>query len=264
MPAKLTQEVAEQRVQQKCKEMNYTCSEFVYMGNRTTYLPLKCHCGHEWNSTSYSDFVNGGKGCPKCGGSKKLTQEEAEQRVQHKCTEMNYTCSEFVYSGSTTTYLPLKCHCGHEWDSTNYTSFVHQGIGCSKCGVGEAKCISHDIDPYFDDFEKEKKFDKCRDRRKLPFDRFVPYLNLLLEYDGEQHFVYKSIWHKSRTEFEKSQKRDKIKTEYAINNGYNFIRIAYYEDHVQALESFLAVVQEHPDKQIVQIYGELQILDKKS
>ena len=153
----------------------------------------------------------------------------------------------------------MKCHCGNEWNTTSYDNFIHKTGGCPKCGLGEANCIVGDIDPILgEDIYMEKRFDDCRDKNPLPFDRFVPYLNMLLEYDGKQHFDESNGWYS-----EDGVKRDKIKTEYAIKNGYNFIRIAYYEDHVKALESFLTLVLKHQDKQIVQIYGEVQILDKK-
>ena len=258
---KISQEEAEQRVKAKCKEMNYTCSEFVYIGKEKTYLSLKCHCGNEWDSTTYGNFIYAGRGCSKCGLQRlsdkfTLSQEEAEQRVKAKCKEMNYTCSEFVYINNAETYLPLKCHCGNEWDSTNYANFVSNNRGCPKCGLGEANCISKEIDPMLgENVISEQRFDDCRDKKQLPFDRFVPYLNMLLEYDGRQHFDKSNAWYTKS-----GVKRDNIKTEYAINNGYNFIRIAYYEDHVAVLESFLKLIEENPGKQIVQIYGEVQII----
>ncbi|EON7974022.1 hypothetical protein HI146_RS28460, partial [Escherichia coli] len=58
----------------------------------------------------------------------------------------------------------------------------------------------------------------------------------------------------------KLRERDEFKNKYAISNGYNFMRIADYEDHEKILKSFLKLIEENPGKQIVQIYGEVQII----
>lgn len=151
--------------------------------------------------------------------------------------------------------------CGHESSAMVGVLMNSDIVECTICNPyqGEAVCLSLDIDPIFEHFDviKEKRFEDCKFKNTLPYDRYVNDLNLLLEYDGKQHFDINSVWYT-----DDGVKRDQIKTEYAINNGYNFIRIAYYEDHVEALESFLALVLKHSDKQIVQIYGEVQILDK--
>lgn len=68
-----TTEEANQRVLDKCKEKNYTLVEpFDYINAAKTYLKLKCDKGHEWNTTSYSSFININSGCPECGKEKQV------------------------------------------------------------------------------------------------------------------------------------------------------------------------------------------------
>ena len=74
-------------------------------------------------------------------------------------------------------------------------------------------------------FETEKTFKDCEDLRCLRFDFYVPNYNLLIEYDGIQHF--KSTLRCKFNEFFNILKRDQIKNMYAITNKINLLRIPY-------------------------------------
>src|SRR5437016_13719604 len=60
------------------------------------------------------------------------------------------------------------------------------------------------------------------------FDFYVPKLNLLIEYDGIQHFDHNDYRYKGDNEkFLKSKFRDKAKSVGAIRGKYNLLRIDY-------------------------------------
>ena len=63
----------------------------------------------------------------------------------------------------------------------------------------------------------------------LSYDFYLPNLNLLIEFQGEQHERYIKGFHKSYEDFLKQQEHDKRKKEYAIINKYNFLEIWYYD-----------------------------------
>lgn len=94
-------------------------------------------------------------------------------------------------------------------------------------------------------FFREYKFEDCKDKRRLPFDFFLPEYNLALEYDGRQHYepvTFGGISEKRAIKlFEENKKRDKIKEEYCANNGINFLRISYknFDNIFQILEQQL-------------------------
>lgn len=199
--------------------------------------------------------------CPKCASeSRGIIRTHDNERFISQANKIHknmFTYDNVIYKNNHTK-VSITCH--EHGDFLMIPNSHLSGRGCPKCKTNEAKCISRDIDNFFDEFESEKKFKDCVYKRKLPFDRYIPNINTLLEYDGIQHFSFKSCWHKNINEFNKAQTRDTIKTEYAIKNGYNFIRIAYYEDHIDVLKSFLKLIEDNPGKQIVQIYGEVQII----
>lgn len=79
--------------------------------------------------------------------------------------------------------------------------------------------------------DREKKFKYCTNElkkycHKLPFDFYIPKLNVLVEYDGEQHFHITSR-HRSIEKLNNRVKNDKLKNKFAEENGIPLIRIPY-------------------------------------
>lgn len=72
----------------------------------------------------------------------------------------------------------------------------------------------------------EKRFNDCRYKNTLPFDFYLPQHNLLIEYDGRQHF--EPIKHFGGLKsFKLRQKRDAIKNQYAKDNNIKLLRIPH-------------------------------------
>lgn len=85
-------------------------------------------------------------------------------------------------------------------------------------------------------YELEKGFPDLKDKNFLFYDFYLPKYNILIEYDGQQHFNQGS--ETSMMSNEKKYKEillhDKIKNEYAIKNNILLIRIPYYDiDNIQ-------------------------------
>ena len=127
-------------------------------------------------------------------------------------------------------------------------------IGCKKCVKDFKQSIEHHLSgkgcPYCRnskgellvtkilienniEFEPQKTFDKCKNKRLLPFDFYIPSLNILIEYDGKQHFkenIKNSIYCR---DFEGTHLRDSIKDKYCIDNNIKLIRIPYTMKEIQ-------------------------------
>jgi len=65
-------------------------------------------------------------------------------------------------------------------------------------------------------------------RKRLSFDFYLPNDRLIIEYDGEQHFVNRR--HFGTYSFEKVVNRDSIKNKYCKDNGIPILRIPYIFD----------------------------------
>jgi len=78
----------------------------------------------------------------------------------------------------------------------------------------------------------------------LEFDIFIPEKNLLIEYNGIQHYQYTAIFHKTRTRFLLQKRRDSRKARLAKKHKYNLVIFKYdeplSEDYViNKIERFL-------------------------
>lgn len=78
-------------------------------------------------------------------------------------------------------------------------------------------------------FIPQYKFSDCKDIRILPFDFYLPDLNVCIEYDGIQHFKEIQKWG-GLNSLKDIEKKDQIKTDYCKNKKILLIRIKYSED----------------------------------
>lgn len=77
-------------------------------------------------------------------------------------------------------------------------------------------------------FEREKTFSDLKGG-KFRYDFYLPFYNILIEVDGEQHFKQIKKFQKTRTDFLKQQENDRRKNSYALANKITLIRIPYWE-----------------------------------
>ena len=104
------------------------------------------------------------------------------------------------------------------------------GSTCPWCTIskGEEK-IRQYLNLIGIEFEYQKRFNKCKDIGVLPFDFYLSQHNLLIEYDGEQHFFPVPFSKRYIEDFKHTQRRDKIRNEFAKKNKIGLLRIPYTE-----------------------------------
>ena len=104
------------------------------------------------------------------------------------------------------------------------------GKGCFKCKQSHGEIeISKYLIKHGINFELQKRFRDCADRRPLPFDFYLPKYNMCIEYNGIQH--YKPVgFFGGEKKFEYQKKRDKIKKDYCRKNAINLLIISYQDD----------------------------------
>jgi len=130
--------------------------------------------------------------------------------------------------------LLWECSCGNKfykkWDYIRSGRERHCDFCMSKSNIED--CVAKFLTKNVIDFEREYKFEDCRDKNRLPFDFYLPKYNTCIEIDGEQH--YKPIRfggmeeNESIERFNKQTKRDIIKDDYCKDNNIKLLRIPYW------------------------------------
>ena len=103
-----------------------------------------------------------------------------------------------------------------------------RGHGCPRCNRYNSKG-SKAIKEYLENnnilYETEKTFEWSNNKR---YDFYLPKYNLLIEFNGEQHYHPIPFFLQNRS-FEEQRAIDKEKEEKAIHHKYNFLVIKYDE-----------------------------------
>ena len=166
-----------------------------------------------------------GNECRKCYNKQLLLTTKEFASISSKIHNNKYDYSNVEYINNKTK-IKIICpkHGMFEQSPRHHLS----GSGYKKCysSKGEEK-IRLFLEANKIKYESQKTFDECISERKLPFDFYLPKQNILIEYDGKQHFEESSIWNKSKNKYEKTIKHDLIKNKFAKTNKITLIRIPY-------------------------------------
>ena len=88
----------------------------------------------------------------------------------------------------------------------------------------------------------QKTFKDCKYIKVLPFDFYISKYHACIEYDGKQHFEPVDFAGRGEEwalqQFEKTQYHDKIKNQYCKNNNITLLRIPYFKNVEEELETF--------------------------
>ena len=198
--------------------------------NRSTKVKIICKEHGEFAQTPNS-HING-KGCPKCSGNVKLTTEQFISKA-NDVHNYKYDYSLVEYNGIKT---KVKIICKEHGEFAQTPRGHLNGRGCPKCNSSKGELI---IEKYLKgnniNYESQKRFKDCKNKKPLPFDFYLTDYNICIEYDGEQHFKSKSIWG-GEEELNLIKIKDNIKTKYCEDKGIKLIRISYWEkDNIEEI-----------------------------
>lgn len=184
--------------------------------NARVKLKMECPNSHIVEKT-LDNFKN--SGCSEC---RKKTQDSIKQELAKEEYKLLST-----YKGVHEKIL-VQCPKGHEPYEVMLCNW-RNGRRCPKCNEshGERKIRLY-LEQHMIEFIPQYKFKNCIDKDCLPFDFYIPSMNLCIEFDGELH--YKPIKRFGGEERFKIYKlHDEIKNTYCKQNNIRLIRIPYWE-----------------------------------
>lgn len=198
--------------------------------NSTTKLLCKCKkCNYEWKTIPH--VLLRGSSCPICAIDK-IGQKNSKthEKFIEEMSKINPNIE--ILSKYKNNKEKVKCLC--KTDSNIWwaaPSNLLQKYGCPKCNISKGENRIYDF------LEKHKI---CNIRQKkfkgllgtgggnLSYDFYLPSHNLLIEYNGKQHYQPMEYFGGNK-QFETQLEHDKRKRNYAKENGIELIEISYLD-----------------------------------
>jgi hypothetical protein len=208
----------------------YDYSKSVYLDHDSDLIII-CQVHGEFLQSPKRHLVHK-NGCRKCGyesmaDKSRLTKDEFVK----KSLEVHfglYSYDNFNYvSFSTPSYVT--CHKHGDFKQSPKDHII-QKQGCPKCRLSKGETIIKNyLDQHQIHYITQKTFPNCinpNTQRKLKFDFYIPYNNMCIEFDGEQHYKQAQLF---RGKLEEIQFRDNLKNIYCKEKNIPLLRIKYLD-----------------------------------
>ena len=202
----------------------YDYSRSIYT-RATDKLAIICPVHGEFWQTPIAHLY--GHGCLDCSGKKRKSSEEfIQDAITVHGDKYDYSKVEYTnHNSSVTIGCPV-----HGWFVQKADIHLF-GCGCQKCKASKGEMV---VDNFLQTLHvpyELQKMNGCKNPetgRPLKFDFYIPSANLLIEYDGEHHFMtFRMLWEHTAESLAVVQHRDRIKDAYVLEHKIWLLRIRY-------------------------------------
>jgi very-short-patch-repair endonuclease len=212
------------------KKINKWTVRELHIANKTYKAICECDCG-SIKEVNILNLVNGlTKDCG-CGRRQKLSAIKSTDLLGQRFGKLLVT--ERMPESNAFKRVIYKCQCDCGNTITVASSLLLNGHTKS-CG-----CLLSYYNMYIDqlldvlDINHVTEYVVKIKNRNFRFDFYLPDYNLLIEYDGEVHYMPINFGYKDDFEAERQlklrQQRDQLKNKYCAENNINLLRIPYWE-----------------------------------
>ena len=209
-------------------------SEYKGTAQKVKYRCLKCN--REWMSKA--SHLLDGHGCKFCNRKMKTTEMFIK--------ELNEISPDIeVLSEYKNNETKIKCRCrkcSNIWQPA--AKHLLEGRGCTKCCSPRGELIICNLlDNRKIKYYTQYKFDDLLGigGKNLTYDFYLPEYNLLIEYQGGQHFK-PTNYMGGKEKFKKQVEHDKRKRNYAKEHFINLLEITYKDNIKNKLYSYFETV----------------------
>ena len=191
-----------------------------YNGANTKTSVIHNVCGNSYSVTP-SKFITTGRRCPHCNGGTFLGEKSINKRLKTL-----YDDEILLVDGFNGMREPAKFfNTISEVEFTALPTNVLQGYSLGRKISNGEFAIKTWLESKGIYFEYQFTVEKLK---RKPFDFYIPDKNILIEYDGEQHFKPVKFFG-GKDKYAKQQKTDAVKTKYCENNQIKLVRIPYWQ-----------------------------------
>lgn len=226
-------------------------------GTKSLKILLKCKKHNIEFSIKYNSiFSKKFKGCPICNkinyrNSRAITPKEAQNQIinlfKNDPIKYDYSLIENSYKDYTSE-VNIKCPIHNEIFTINFCNLLRRkpgSLSCPSCRklIGNntisnfellcrdeiEKYLNKDKIVYHYKINLEKDIQKFLKRKYIVPDIVIPFLGLIIEIDGLQHYYYNKFYHNNLQDFINQVNRDNYLKTYSESVGYTLIRIPYVD-----------------------------------
>jgi len=177
-----------------------------------------------------------GQGCIICSGRFNYTTKEFIEKAKVVHGD-KYDYSLVDYKNN---YTKVKIICPkHGIFEQSFKQHISLKHGCPICNESKGeRVVAKYLNSKNIQYIREHRFNDCVNKQPLPFDFYLPNKNILIEFDGKQHYEPVKFFGGEKG-LKYRQQNDTIKTEYCMSNNIKLIRINYIKDVINILDNEL-------------------------
>lgn len=209
--------------------------------NGGQYWLCKCECGN-YTEVTYTNLTQKKRNTTSCGCNVKeyftSTIPDYKNKRFGKLVVLELTDNR---TSKGRCIWKCLCDCGNITYvvTSDLTSNNTMSCGLCNCSHGEEFIKQHLIENNIN-FVQQKVFKDCKYKKPLYFDFYLPDYNIVIEYDGVQHYF--PVEHfGGEEEYSKTIIRDKIKNSYCEKNKIKIIRIPYTLSNKEIKEIIVSI-----------------------
>lgn len=175
-----------------------------------------------------------GQHCPKCKGRIDTEEFIRLSKQTHK-NLYDYSFSEYKDVNT-----PIKIIC-KKHGAFYQLPYIHYnvGCGCQKCKMSHGEeLIMHFLNKHNILYVYQKSFEKKNKKGRFVVDFYIPELNTIIEFNGQQHYYAVDIFG-GEEKFKQQKERDEDLKQFCKDSNIKLLEIKYDQNVDQTIEIFL-------------------------
>ena len=214
--------------------------KFYYLPSQlyiNAHTPLKVFCREhqDYFQTNYMRHITAKRGCFLCANRQRSRNRRyGYPKFLKEAKEIHgekYIYQADLFYKSVNTKFPVFCKRHERIFQTSYALHIYEKCGCPDCGRNISKG-ERVIKEYFIinniEFVEQYRPPGLKHTRQLSIDFYLPTVDLLIEYQGEQHFKPSGI-HGGIASLLPQLRRDQIKRKFAYDNNIELMTLEKYQ-----------------------------------
>lgn len=249
MPAPISADEFERRLYAKRNDV-LLLERYTKSCNKLWVLYPKC--GHT-NQQVANNLLSKNRKCMKCIGKKSHNRQMMNpndfKKEVHRLTGNDYTVIGNYYNCDTPILMRHNT-CGRLIKPNPY-AFLHKEVRCTCVQRHKGEVwVGRYLDNNWYSYEVQKGFISLYDKtpsHPLTYDFWLPFQNIVIEYQGEQHYR-KSKFSNKVTDREVSDRfarqklHDKMKKDYCYYNNIYYVQVPYTSNTYERVKEYLDIV----------------------